>query len=115
MFTPVTLTGTFLRSDGSFASGTGTATLSHRIANGTTVIEPTPVTFHLSPTGTVVNNAGTPLVLEANDDTGTVPSGSFYRFVLDFDTAPVDPFDAVIPHSAGAGTVDLSALIPALP
>lgn len=113
--TPITITGTFTRPDGSAMSGTGTATLSHRIANGTTVIEPTPISFHLSPTGTVVNSAGTALVLEANDDTGTVPAGSFYSFVLDFDSAPVDPFDAVVPHSASAGTVDLSALIPALP
>lgn len=113
--TAVTVTGTFTRADGSFASGTGTATLSHRIANGTTVIEPTPISFHLSPTGTVVNSAGTPLILEANDDTGTLPTGSFYSFVLDFDSAPVDPFDAVVSHSAPGGTVDLSTLIPALP
>jgi hypothetical protein len=114
-FTPITLTGTFTEPDGSAVSGTGSATLSHRIANGTTIIEPTPIALELSPTGTVVNSAGQPLILEANDDPGTEPQGSFYSFVLEFGSAPIDPFEAVISHLAPGATVDLSALIPALP
>ena len=113
--TAITVTGTFTRPDGTAMTGTGTATLSHRLVNGTTVIEPTPIPFMLSSTGTVVNLSGLPLVLDANDDAATAPVGSFYTFTLTLDDAPLDPFDVFIPHTAAGGTVDLSTLIPALP
>lgn len=114
-FTPITVTGTFKRPDGSPDSGTGTATLSHRLVNGTAIVEPEPVSLELSPTGTVVNTSGTAFILDAVDDTGTEPTGAYYTFVLEFDSAPIDPFTAVISHSAAGGTVDLSTMIPALP
>lgn len=113
--TQITITGTLADPNAGDAAGTGTATLSHRIVNGSTVVEPEPIEFQLNASGQVVNMSGLPLVVYANDDTGTEPTGSFYTFVLEIDSAPIDPFEAVISHLAPGGTVDLSTLIPSLP
>lgn len=111
-FTPVTITGTITRADGTHAEGEFTATLSGTMTNGTTVIEPTPISGYLT-AGGPVNESGQPFVLDAVDDPGTTPTGRFYRFVLTLDNAPVDPFTAALTHAQP--TVDLSALIPETP
>lgn len=109
--TAVTITGTFVDPDSSQPRTiTGSATLSERIANGVQIVEPEPIGFQGNTSGQIVNHAGLPLTLVANDDTGTSPPGSYYTFRITVDSAPIDPFDAVISHTST--TVDLSTLIP---
>jgi len=112
-FTPITLVGLIERPDGSVAEGTFTVTLSEPMINGTTIIEPTPLTGKLT-AGGPVNSAGQPFVIEAVDDTGTEPTTAYYTFVLQLDNAPIDPFRAVISHLAPGGQVNLASLIPPL-
>lgn len=114
-FTLITITGgPFTRPDGQPAQGTVTATLSERIQNGADVVEPTPITGTLDASGMLQNDTGLqPFTVEANNDPGTVPQGSTYEFVIETDGAPIDPFVAVVPYSAGGQTIDLSALMPA--
>lgn len=114
-FTLVTLTGTFIRPDQTAASGTATFTLTKAIQNGTAEVQPSPIVGVLSQTGQLVSQSLTPLVLVANDDTATVPAGSAYEVQLEIDGAPLEPFEIVIPHTAAAGTIDLSTLRPVLP
>lgn len=112
--TAVTVTGTFVDPDTSEPRTIqGTATLSGPMENGTEIVEPEPVRFQGNASGQVVNLEGEALTLVAVDDTGTEPTGRFYTFSVTVDSAPLDPFTAVISHVSG--TVDLSALIPQLP
>jgi hypothetical protein len=115
-FTQITLTATFTRPDGSAAQGKVTATLSQAIQNGTAILDPTPVVGILNAAGALQNSSGVrPFTLEANDDPATLPQGSTYAFVVELDSAPVREFEAIVPHTASAGTIDLSALEPTLP
>lgn len=114
MFTPITITMTDTRADQTPAQGTITATLSETIQNSGTVIDPSPVVGTLNTQGQLKNSSGQPFILVANDDPGTLPAGTVYRFVLQLDGAPVDQFEAIIPHTAAAGTIDLSTLRPTL-
>lgn len=112
-FTPITLTGTLDRPDGTAAQGTFTATLSGTMTNGATVVEPAPVSGILTSSGPKTQ-AGQPFVLDAVDDTGTTPTDRFYTFEIQADVT-VGPFTAAISHTAVGGTVDLSTLIPETP
>src|SRR5580700_453934 len=104
-FTEVTITGgPFTDAAGNPLSGTGTATLSDRLVNGTQEVEPEPVQGQLNAEGMWVNTSGEAYTLVAVDDTGTEPPGAFYSWVLNFDSAPIDPFEATISHVSG--TVD---------
>jgi hypothetical protein len=107
--TPVIITGTFTREDGSAATGTVTATLNEQIQNGTTVIEPTPILGELV-AGKLLNQAKTAFTVDANDDAVTVPPGSYYSFLIQLDNAPVREFNAVVKHTATLGTVDMTEL-----
>lgn len=111
-FTQVTITGgPFLRPDGQPASGTITATLSEALTNGAEQVDPTPILGTLNALGMLVDDSGlSPFVLLATTDPATLPAGAVYGFVLDLDSAPVDPFTAAVPYSAPARTVDLSTL-----
>jgi hypothetical protein len=109
-FTQVTITGSFIRPDGQPAYGTVTATLSEPIANSGQQIDPTPVTGVLVAGQLKDDTTELPFVLEANDDPGTTPAGSSYRFVIELDSAPVDEFAAIVPHTAPGATIDLEAL-----
>lgn len=113
-FTPVTIVGTITRPDGTSAEGEFTATLTEPMVNGTTIILPTPITGQLT-SGGPVNTSGLPFILEANDDPATTPAGAAYEFTFELDNAPVDPFTAVITHSAPGGQVNLATLIPTVP
>lgn len=111
-FTVITITASFDRPDGQPASGTVTATLSETIQNGTEVIDPTPIVGVLNSSGQLVNDSGlAPFTLVANDDPATTPAGSVYSFLVELDSAPVDDGSAVVPHTASAGTIDLSVLL----
>ena len=109
-FTLVTITGDFVKPDGTPGQGTVTATLSEQMQNGAAVIEPTPVVGVLRQAGSLVNLSGLAFILEANDDPATTPVGSEYVFLIEVDSAPVSEFSAVVPHAAAAGTIDLSVL-----
>lgn len=114
MFTPITVTGTFLRPDGQPAQGTFEILLNEPIANGDEVEEPVTIRAKLDTTGAVVSADGEPLVLLANDDTGTTPPGSFYTFTPDFNDAPEGPwpwsseFTRIITAASENGTFSLT-------
>ncbi len=109
-FTSITVTGSFERPNGEPAQGSVVAMLSTTIQNGTEIIDPTPVMGVLNSEGKLVAESLGPLPLAANDDAGTEPAGSTYRFVVELDNAPPRSFDAVVPHTASSGIVDISAL-----
>jgi hypothetical protein len=110
-FTPITITGTFTKPDGSAASGTVTAILSMPLENGTAQVTPTPIVGILDASGALKDDSGlAPFVLEANDDTGTTPAGSTYEFLIELDSAPVRAFSAVVPHATSP--IDITTLEP---
>lgn len=112
-FTQISVTGSFDRPDGQPAQGTVTAALSARMVNGTEVIEPTPVTGYLDAAGQLVNDSGEqPFTVAANDDAATTPAGTVYRFVLELDSGPIDPFEASVPSAAPGATIDITELMP---
>jgi hypothetical protein len=114
VLTSVTITGSFVDPDSSEPRTiSGTATLSQRLVNGTQIVEPEPVAFQGNASGQVVNLSGLALTLVAVDDTGTEPKTAYYTFAITVDSAPLDPFTAVISHTSG--TVDLSTLMPVMP
>jgi hypothetical protein len=110
-FTQVTITASFKEADGAPAdTGTVTATLSQPIQNGVDRIEPAPVVGVISMGGLYLDGSNAPFTLAANDDAGTTPQGSRYSFVIAIAGAPVEQFDAVVPHAVSP--IDLSALDP---
>jgi hypothetical protein len=109
-FTSITVTGTFLREDGTPSQGTVTAALSCAVQNGVDRVEPNPVAGVLNAAGDLVALSLQPFVLVANDDTGTQPANSCYTFALQIDGAPLDTFDAVVPSASPGQTVDITAL-----
>jgi hypothetical protein len=117
MFTLITITGQFDGPDGQPAQGTVTAELSVGLTNGTEIVEIDPVEGCLDSNGRLVLNVESPsedapFVLAANDDVGTTPTGSHYRFLIDLDNAPVRSFFATVSRSAVGHTVDLTELEP---
>lgn len=111
--TLITITGTFVQPDGTDPlTGKVTATLSEAIQNGTTTIEPQPRVGVLNSAGQLVNEAGTAFQLYANDDAATVPPGSTYEFVVEIENAPLRDGSVTVPHTAAAGTIDLTVLLP---
>lgn len=120
-FTLVGITGTVNIATGAgivgVAGATVTATLSGPIGDGTTVIEQGPITVVCDGSGAIPSG----FELPANDDSSTVPTGSYWKFVISGSTtAPdgastsqpvsfVDTFFAVLPH-ASYPTVDLFSL-----
>ena len=111
-FTLITITSTNQTASEQAATGTITATLSQRIQNGVTIIDPTPITGQINASGQLVNTLGQAFQLVANDDPSTLPQGSYYTFTVQLDSAPVRAFNAIVSHTASGGTVDLSALEP---
>jgi hypothetical protein len=113
-FTPITITGTFTRPDTTGAEGSVTLTLTETIRNGTETVEPNPV-LALVQEGELLAEDGQPLVVVANDDTGTSPVGSRYVFLVQVDNAPVSTWEAIVPHTAPEGKIDISELEPSIP
>lgn len=110
-FTLVTLDnpGGYNKPDGTPANGTLIITLSDTLLNAGEVIEPTPITA-LIDNGKIVNSSYQPLQLVANNDPGTTPVGSNYKFELTLDSSQFITFRAVI--SNASPTVDISTLEP---
>lgn len=54
------------------------------------------------------------ILIPANDDPTTVPSGSYYIITEDID-GNTRTYFVVIPHTAPGGTISLAALTPYIP
>lgn len=95
-FTLVTITGAFVNSDDSPASGTLCATLSASLSNDGIEQSQEPVCGLLDPTGSLIAQNGKPFTLCATDDAGTIPQGYFYIFTLNLDGQSVVEFNAPV-------------------
>lgn len=103
-FTQVTLTGTVMLSNATPASGASvTLTLNTPITDGTTIVAPEAITARCATNGTFS------LVVNANDDTTTLPTGTYYEVVIGYGTERLDSFNVVVPH-ADAPSVNLFTL-----
>lgn len=100
-----TITHTFSNADGTAASGKVVFDLSAMITNGAQTIVPTDVT------GTLDASGNLSVSLAANDDTGTVPTGTTWRVTLHILGYQPQTYIVTIP-SAGTGTLDLGSLLP---
>lgn len=108
-FTSVTLTGTVEASPGVGVSGAiVTATLSSEISDGSTIIEPRAVSAQCDSSGNLPTSGAT-LTVPANDDSSTIPSGTFYSISISGPGIPTDSFKVIVPH-ASAPSVDLFSL-----
>jgi hypothetical protein len=114
-FTTITLTGQFYNPDGTPAHGTVTATLDTAITNSDHTIEPTPITGIINSTGQLVAVTGEPFTLTANNDSATLPTGTFSYFTVTTVGAAPQSFTAIIPYNAPSSTIDVSALVPLSP
>jgi hypothetical protein len=108
--TQIILTGSFTNPDGSIPHGTVTATLSSQITNSDETISPTPIIGYIV-SGLLKNVQGTAFTLAANNDSSTLPTGTFYYFTVQTVGAPATGFSAVIPYNAPGGTIDISTLV----
>jgi hypothetical protein len=108
-FTFIEVTAFFQTPEGQPAQGTVAATLLHRLTNGDTQINPTPVLGELIE-GHLKLQDGEPFIMPATDDTGTTPTGVGYLWSISLDNAPLESFEAPLPHAVNP--VDLSTLGP---
>jgi hypothetical protein len=106
--TLVTVTGSFTKPGGLPAQGRITAVCSRPLVNGAEHIDNTPVVGRLDSTGSLVAPAGGPFLLAATDDDVTDPTGAFYTWTIQLDSAPIRAFTAPLPHVPS--TTDLTAL-----
>lgn len=104
-FTSVTLIGTVEMQPGTAIAGAIiTVTLSHLIYDGVTEITP------IAQTATTDSSGHFSITVPANDDTTTLPLGTFYYVVITkANGSALDSFTAIVPHS-GAPTFDLFSL-----
>lgn len=102
-FTNITVTGTFEGSNGAPLNGHVTATLSTAIQNGTTTIAPLRVVGK-------VENGHLSMVLLANNDPETLPSGSYYTFRVELQGTSAYEFKAVVDHASPEAKVDITKL-----
>ena len=100
--TLVLLGGAFTRPDGTASEGSGVATLSAIVRNGTEEIVPEPLQLTLDGLGRVCTLALFPFILSANDDAGSVPDDTTYEFDLTIDSTPFETFVATISYLATA-------------
>jgi hypothetical protein len=102
--TNITVTGALKGTGGSAASGTVQFQLSASITDGSsTVVSSDPFTVALSNTGTFS------IGLPANNDSTTLPQGTFYTVTFDVNGV-VWSENIVIPHTPS--TVDISTIVP---
>lgn len=105
VLTLITITGTF-ETD----SGTVCLTRSGVLENGTETIEPGPVCGIVLDGVLYAEDQQSPFTYFADDDTASEPDGLFTSFQIQIDGAPVDEFNAVVPHDAVGGMIDLITL-----
>ena len=104
-FTFIKLSETFETPEGAKRNGKITATLSRVIQNEEHMIPVTPI--KLTITNGVLAAASQ---LAANNDTGTLPEGTFYTFKVELSGAAPYEFNAVVPHEAAGGKISISKL-----
>lgn len=110
-FTAVTVTGTFESAPGVFLAGTVTFELSAPMQDATdkTIIEPEVITATLSASGAIS------VVLSANDDTTTTPTGAamtFYTVTERLNGVPERSYPITVLHADSVSGMDLGALAP---
>lgn len=103
-FTSRTVTATYLKPDSSAEVGTVSLELNESITDGTSAIPCIPATETLDANGTAT------WTVVANDDSTTVPAGSYYLVVERLEGATVHTWTAVIPHVGAPATFDLLTL-----
>ena len=104
-FTTITVTATYVMPDGSVPEGYVTFQPTAAMANGTKIVPASPISVSLDSSGHFS------VALDANDDSGTVPSGVAYAVTEDVGGVS-RTYNVVIPSAASGGTIDLSALAP---
>ena len=105
-FTPITVTATsWENGDGTAASGTVTFRLSEPIVNAGVTRSATEVIA-------TVTAGALSVVLAANDDTTTLPLGTFYAVTEAITGAPVRDYEIRVPSAAVGGTCTLESLAP---
>jgi len=99
-FTPISLQATRANPDGSPASGTISFTLNAEMLNGTESIQPAPISGVLNPSGQLVQQNGQPVVLLANDDSGTTPADPSAAYVVqeNINGSSVVEYSIIISH-----------------
>lgn len=105
-FSQIVLTGTYATESGSFATGEIEFQLTDTMTNANEVVEPTSTIIRLT-TGTFS------VTLDANDDTGTTPTGVGYTVIERLTVTPERSYIITLPSAHG--TVDISTLMPGAP
>lgn len=105
--TLVRVSGTYTNPDGSPAVGQISVQLSEVLAvpGGGLMIAPLPAALLLDPTGSFAQT------LFANDDSCTLPAGSFYNVNQQITGAPASAAAIVVPHSAPSGQINILSLL----
>jgi hypothetical protein len=99
-FTKIALEGSFQNPDGSPASGTLCAVPDSSLRNYDGSLEEMSnqsICGVLDASGRIVSQGLTAFVINATDDTGTVPVGAFYTFTLKLDGQDVIEFSSPVP------------------
>jgi hypothetical protein len=103
-FTQVALTGKVLLSNSSPAAGASvTLTLNTPITDGVEIVAPAALAVRCASDGSFS------LTVNANDDTTTQPTGTYYSVVIGYGSQTIDSFNVVVLH-ADAPTVNLFTL-----
>lgn len=104
-FTMVTVTRTYRNPAGYPAQGTVRFVPSNPMVNGVTTVA-VPVDGYLDYLGQLS------VVVAANNDPGTTPTGSYYTITETLAGLSPRTYQVVVPYDAAGGTVDLSTLSP---
>lgn len=104
-FTMITVTRTYKSPAGYAAQGVVKFTPSSPMVNGVTTIS-SPERVELDKDGAIS------IVLAANNDPATTPSGMTYRVVEDLTGQSTVAYDVIVPYNAAGGTVNLATLAP---
>lgn len=103
-FTSVAITGTVTLSNATPASGAVVSLLLNTpITDGTQIVAPEAVSTRCASDGTFS------VTVNANDDTTTLPTGSYYEVTITYGSATLDTFNVIVPK-ASAPTVNLFTL-----
>lgn len=97
-FTPITVQATRQNADNTPASGNITFTLNAEMLNGIDSVQPAPILGVLNANGQLVAQNGQPLILLANDDTGTTPNlpTAAYLVTEQIDGSPLVQYSVII-------------------
>lgn len=103
-FTQVSCTGTVMLSNATPANGAVVSLLLNTpITDGTQIVAPEPVTTRCASDGTFS------VTVNANDDSTTLPTGSWYEVTITYGNQTLDSFNVSVP-AADAPTVNLFSL-----